>query len=209
MRVQDFLAWLQVAELGQSTSEDLRFILDGVLDDAPEEGSDSLEDLLDEIADQLEGPEIDTKVVLAWAERFEDLLPPPVSGPGSVESKFEEPVHELPEDYVESPRLERFQTALRPNNISSEQLVEALENEMRADWEAYNAEPFLQDAASAESVAAHRRLQEGFDCWFNAFNLVRDGKPDAALASATEGNRLFKVVALWSEEISASSGVNS
>jgi hypothetical protein len=56
---------------------------------------------------------------------------------------------------------------------------------------------------SGESAAGHRYLQDGFACWFEAFHLAKAGRLEEALIAASEGNRLFRAVAQWSDQVSA------
>lgn len=210
MTVSDFLAWLHVADLEELSDEDLRQRLNAVLDSAPEESDRISEKLLDELEDQLESNTIDRETVLEWPNVYQSLLPEPLEQLEEAEERLHSRVDEVEDDALESPRLRRFELLLQTLGASGlEESVltqawedlETLEMEIGNAWDEYRAEPFEADAVSAESVAGHRFLEDGFNSWFEAFELARVGEPQDALAAASEGNRLFRAVAEWSEDL--------
>ncbi len=210
MTVSDFLAWLHVADINEMSDDDLRRRLELVLDSAPEECSRATERLLDELEDQVEAETIDRQAVLEWSNTYQDLLPEPLEQLVEAEERLHTRVDQVEDDAVESPRLRRFElllTTLGASGLDEEVLAQAwedletLEMEIGNAWDEYRAEPFEADAVSAESVAGHRFLEDGFNAWFEAFELARVGEPKDALAAATEGNRLFRAVAEWSEDL--------
>lgn len=209
MNAEHFLAWLHVAALEHMATQDLREVLEQVLDQAPQDGGEPLESLLDAIEDQLDAEEIDHKVLLAWPSRFSSLLPPPRVAPrADVKDDLASGAQLLPADEVESPRLDRFKSCLEALRSDSDQArteaeLEGLETEIAQALTEYAAEPFSGEAMSAESAAGHRHLQDGFACWFEAFHLVKAGRLEEALIAASEGNRLFRAVAQWSDQVSA------
>lgn len=209
MNAEHFLAWLHVADLETTGDEALREILEQVLDQAPDEPEETLDRLLDEIEDELDAESLDHATILSWPKRYDSLLPPTLKPLKKVEAALEERLDEIPEEQVESPRLERFEECLQQLRESTDEAVTRaawaeLENLERGLAEAqaeYEAEGFAPEAVSAESVAGHRYLLEGFDCWFEAFDLAKVGQAEEALERAAEGNRLFRVVAEWTAEV--------
>ncbi len=212
MNAEHFLAWLHVADLETTGDEALREILEDVLEQAPEEPDELLDRLLDEIEDELDAPGLDHDKILAWPKRYKGLLPEFAEPLKQVEAELEERLDEVPEEQVESPRLERFQSCLeRLRGGGDEDILRAAWSEMEslerglAEAQAeYEAEGFDPQAVSAESVAGHRYLLEGFECWFEAFDLAKVGQAEEALERAAEGNRLFRVVAEWTSEVTES-----
>lgn len=187
MTVSEFLAWLHLADLEGMSEAALRQRLEQLLEQAPEQGPRLLEELLAE-----------------WPEVYSQLLPEQLAELENLEEALQSRADEV-ED-VESPHLRTFREIL--GNLATQGMerqarrdLEALEAEIGKAWDEYRNEPVEPDAASAESVAGHRLLEEGFQCWFEAFELVRAGEPEEALAAAAEGNRLLRVVAEWSDEV--------
>lgn len=204
MTVSEFLAWLHLADLEGMSEAALRQRLEQVLEQAPEQGPRLLEEFLDELEEQLEAKRLDRELLAEWPEVYSQLLPEQLAELENLEEALQSRADEV-ED-VESPHLRTFREILR--NLATQGMerqarrdLEALEAEIGKAWDEYRNEPVEPDAASAESVAGHRLLEEGFQCWFEAFELVRAGEPEEALAAAAEGNRLLRVVAEWSDEV--------
>ncbi len=210
MTVSDFLAWLQVADLEALSDDALRRRLEEVLDAAPERGDRPTEELLDELEDQLDARTLDRALIQEWPEAYQVLHLEPLAQLEEVEERLHTRVEQVEDEATETPRLRRFEAILQLLEAKDTEQgalarawedLERLEIEIGKAWDEYRAEPFEPDAVSADSVAGHRFLEDGFNCWFEAFEMARVGEPKEALIAATEGNRLFRAVAEWSEEL--------
>lgn len=212
MNAEHFLAWLHVADLETTGDEGLRQIFEEVLEQAPDEAEEVMERFLDEIEDELDATHLNHDKILGWPKRYAGLLPDDMKALKKHEEAMEERIDEISDDQVESPRLERFQSCLEQLRDSRDEAsvrvawsqLESLEEGLAQAQAEYEAEGFDPRAVSAESVAGHRYLLEGFECWFEAFDLAKVGQAEEALGRAAEGNRLFRAVAEWSSEVSGS-----
>lgn len=209
METEHFLAWLHVADLETTGEENLRTLFEQVLESAPEEASSDLDRFLDELEDQLDADALDYQTILSWPETFSALLPQSLDPMEDLEKELEARADDVTDGQTESPLLKRFRECLdrlrtepdKEATVMAWKELENLEAEIHQARSEYAAEPFSPEAVSAESVAGHRFLEEGFECWFEAFDLAKVGQVDEALACAMEGNRLFRVVADWSDEV--------
>lgn len=212
METEHFLAWLNVADLEATGDDGLRDLMEQVLEAAPEEPGGLLDSLLDELEAQLDAERLDHDAILAWPDTFSALLSPALEPLEQLEEELDSRAEALDESALESPRLRLFRECLerlrssadREQTLAAWSELERLEAGMQEAHAEYLSEPFTPEAVSAESVAGHRLLQDGFECWLEAFDLAKVGEADEALALAAEGNRLFKTVADWSDEVSES-----
>jgi hypothetical protein len=206
VKVSELLTWLHMAALDQMSESDIRDVLEDVLEDAPEQSSEAVERLLDAIEDQLDAEAIDPNALLAWPKQFAAVLPEQPAPTLVARIQEDCVVEDAADDSTQSPRLVRFISSLKSlvldcevskNQALSE--LRSLEQEMAQAWDEYSTDPFDPESVSARSAAGHRFLRDGFVCWFEAFNLARDGQPEQALTAAREGDRLFRAVALWND----------
>jgi hypothetical protein len=209
MKAEHLLAWLLVADLEATGDDGLRTVLELVLEHAPDEPSELLDRLFDEVEDQLDATALNHELILAWPERYGALLDENFRPLEVAEQVLESRTESLSRVQVESPALARLQACLdklrgaedRETTALAWEELEALEAQMTRAHAEHAAVPFAAEAVSAESVAGQRFLEEGFECWFEAFDLAKVGRAEEALALANEGNRLFRAVADWSDEI--------
>lgn len=211
MTVEHFLAWLDVADLQATGEDNLRIVMEKVLEAAPDDPGALMDSLLDDIEDQLDAKSLDTDQILSWPKRYARLFQDALSDLEDVEDRLEAIVDDVPAQQVNSPRLERFTLCLENLRLAKDSAdtlaawagLEQLEQEIADAQAEYAKDPFLPEAVSAHSVAGHRLLQDGFECWLEAFDLAKVGQGDKALSVASEGNRLFRAVAEWSDEVAA------
>ncbi len=213
--IQDFLAWLYVVELEDVPSDQIRDILNALLAQTETEDTHSLtetelvEEFYDRVEAQLDAEAFDLDEIRNWPDAFAALQKGPLLTLESMEAAIEEIMDRLQDHQISSIPLQRFQYLLKNGaatleEVTSEAVVSALdamERVIHAAWVEYHANPFKPEAITAESVATHRFLLEGFDCWFDAFDLVHEGALKKAILSANEGNRLMTAVSIWSDSL--------
>jgi hypothetical protein len=205
MTVESFLLWLQVRELEELDERELRDVLEGVLEQAPESAPEKVESLLEEMEDQLDAKRLDRGAMADWPERYKSLL----AAGTALQDSLDRRAGEVPDSAVETPALSLLRDCLeklaaardRPEMEAALAQLDGLELSMARAWGEYSDQPFSTQALSAESVAGHSFLREGFQCWFEAIDLAKVGQASQALEAAQEGNRLFRAVADWSDEL--------
>ena len=196
MTASDLLIWLQLADPENMSETELRTKMEAALRQASlQEANERLRVFLDEISEQLQSEHFEFDRIAEWPELYQDLLPDSLK---AIEEGLLLRVDEVSDTC--SPRMKRFQILLSRTDTASLRELEKLEEEIAKAWDEYRAEP-VEKEADAEALAAHNFLAEGFECWFEAFDLAYRGKAEEALAAALEGNRLLTVVAQWSDEL--------
>ena len=204
MNVEHFLAWLPVADLNATGDAGLREIMEQVLDDAPgEDVPDLLGDFLDELEDQLDLAKLDRERITGWPNRFRGLLPavPPASARLLQDSSSPAGAAAAP-----SPTLARFEACLGRLSAARDEAatrqawaeLEDLEVSMSSARAEFAAE---LEGLPVEAESAQRVMEEGFEHWFQAFDLAKVAQVEEALVAAREGNCLFRAVADWSAEV--------
>ena len=202
MSPEHFLRWLAMADLRATGDTGLRAVLESVLDEALEESGELTDRLFDEIEDQLDADRLDHGTILDWPNRYSGLLPSQIgpSRPGQANAN-------VPETGPSTPLMVRFHDCLEKLSEAKDKgatalawaELEKLELEVAIAQAEHEAQP--AQASSADTVSGHQLLQQGFEKWREAFDLAKVGEAGPALVAAHEGNRLFRAVAEWSDDV--------
>lgn len=207
MEISELLSWMQFGDLATRTEEELRESLEDVLDSYPEDRSVSQgeERLLSRLEDLLEQDSLNFKRLRDLFERSEGLSRADVSPLTELQRRLEAVAMALSEEEWMTERLQRFSDLLlQAEDGGHEQAlvsIAAIEVEMQSTWDGYQAREITEEEVSTESVVGHRFLEEGFEGWFEAFELAREGDWDEAWLSAVDGNRALTAVAIWSDSL--------
>ena len=202
MSPEHFLRWLAMADLQATGDASLRAVMESVLDEALEDSGELADRFFDEVEDQLDAEALDHGTILDWPNRYAGLLPEVQSvTPGEATTV------EAPETGPSTPMLVRFHACLEKLSGAKDKgttalawaELEDLEREV-ATAQAEHDVP-AADTTSADTLAKHRLLQEGFESWREAFDLAKVGEAESALAAAHEGNRRFRAVAEWADDV--------
>lgn len=81
--------------------------------------------------------------------------------------------------------------------------LDAIKRRIDEAWESYRATPVTERERTAETVAGHRLLVEGFAGWLEAVELCRQGEFEAAKEAAVEANRLLILVQKQKKRLSS------
>lgn len=207
MELSELLCWIGVTDLEVKSSDEILTVLDEVLRAYPESRSVSdLEyDFLAELEEAAELEEPDIVLLRSFLPKYAALMPKPESPLESSERELLELAESLSPEQVTTARLSSFLELLQAIEESgveeSMAALESLESRLKSSWESYIAGRFQEDEVSAQSVAGHRFLEAGFQCWFEAVEAAQREEIEKAQEAAWEGNRLLSAVSLWSDSL--------
>ena len=202
MNPEHFLRWLAMADLPATGDSSLRAVMESVLDEALEDSGELADRFFDEIEDQLDAEVLDHGTILDWPNRYAALLPQvKPATPAEVTTT------DAPEAGPSTPLLVRFHACLQKLSGAKDKGTTALawaelehiEREVATAQAEHETPP--AETTSADTLSKHRLLQEGFESWREAFDLAKVGEAESALAAAHEGNRRFRAVAEWTEDV--------
>ncbi len=208
MQLRDFHHWLSLADRSEYGRDELLDLLEEVLEGLPEDDSH------DRVAAALERMLEDPAFKSAHVHRLEGMLDrlfAPTQTP--VERVLEELsalADNLPQEKIASERFGRLERLLaqlarpsltEPERLTMAQLLLALKEQFRQLWLSYKETPVEAGETTAESVAGHIFLKEGFQLWLQAFALAEAGHWEAAREAAWEGNRQLAAVSHWSDQL--------
>ena len=200
----ELLAWLSVTDIDLIDEEDLRALLEGILESTPEAEVAPWEALLDELMDQLDSEQLDHETIKNWPHRFAELAPELAEADDLVTDLIRF-AQELKADKYSGTRLQIFLSCLltvdEPEDSQAAQMsaknLGVLEADLFEGWNQY-AGTLLTDY-SPRSLATHRVLTEAYESWEKAIGLAREGDGDLALQEAMTGSRLFAALEAWGE----------
>lgn len=207
MEIPELLSWLSYTDLSTQPEHQVLQLLHSVLEAYPEEREVCRvsDELLADLEELLGEDQPDLTPLSQWPTRYGDLLKPRETSLEAVEKQIEALAENLEPEQFATVRLTRLERIL---NQAEEEWTPELESELqeveaqvRQAWSDYSKTEVKPDEVSAESVGGHRFLEEGFQNWFEAFELTRRGEFDEAWEAANEGNRLMMAVSIWSDSL--------
>lgn len=207
MEIPELLSWLSYTDLSTQPEHQVLQLLNSVLEAYPEdrEVCSLSDELLADIEELLEEDQPVLAPLGRWPVLYGALLKPQDTSLQQVEKKIEELAENLEPEQFATDRLMSLERILNEAEEGWTAQLEAqlgeVEAQVRQAWTDYSKTEVKPDEVSAESVGGHRFLEEGFQNWFEAFELTRQGDYDEAWEAANEGNRLMMAVSLWSDSL--------
>ena len=200
-----------MTELENKTPDELRSALEAALESYPEEREvdEDEEALLDLIEEQLDLEQPSSKDMACWPQQFVRLLPRTVSDQERVDNALEKLANGLLPEQYSTARLQLFGDLLdraeKKGLVAVQGELDSLCTILKRARTDYRETRFSSEEVTAQAVAAHEMLEEGFAHWLEAFPLAKDEQWDEAWSAASEGNRCLVAVSLWSDSLRSDS----
>ena len=208
MQLRDFHHWLGLADRSEHPRAELLDLLEEVLEGLPDE--EAYDRVAAAVERMLEDPAFESSHVHRLEGLLDRLFAPTQTPVERVLEELGQLADGLSQEKVSSERFGRMERLLaqlaRPDLTEPEQIVmgqhlSALKEQFRQLWHSYKETPVEAGETTAESVAGHIFLKEGFQLWLQAFALAEAGQWEAAREAAWEGNRQLAAVSHWSDQL--------
>ncbi len=205
MSYQQLLAWIQVAQLETSRTDQVRELVEAALDDLAED--DARYDALLDIEEYLLEGEIPIASLQALLPDTETEQP--ITDIERIEREYRAlAASYLPEQWHSNFYLD-FEFHLAESE--DEELIDyidSLRERLTKAWDKYSTSYSAITSSTAETVVSHRLMKEGYETWMSALDLVDEEgiEDEEILKTAEKAVRLLVAVGQLDRDVRMQAG---